>query len=386
MRLPARFGRRGTRTCSIVVSLVAVALAAGLLFRPWVASQARALVVFATVTSTPGLSWVVEQVTGDPRTSDERVGGVPTTVVKPGGKGPWPAIVFVNGATSLGRWNPHVRALARGLARAGYLVLVPELPGLARGELTSETIDATARVASEASTRADVRGGKTALLGVSSGGALALLAAARTELRGRISVIGGMGAYVDVRTVLSLATTGTYASDEGSVPYRTKPFLALAGARSLVAALPEGRDRSDLRSELAGVAANARDPLAVLRAPRERLGRPARAVVALLANRNPDRFDELYARLPEQVRAACRRLSPLAFATRLRAPVILAAGDRDTYFPAADTARLAAGAPAGVVTRVRTISHTPPNGFPGGLRELLLLDAFFVRVLRLVSA
>jgi len=386
MRLPVRFGRKGTRTCLVVVSLVALALAAGLSFRPWFTSQARALVVFATVTSTPGLSWVVEHVTGTPRTSDERVGGVPSTVVTPAEKGPWPAIVFVNGATPLGRRHPHVRALAGGLARAGYLVLVPELPGLARGELTSETIDATARVASEASARADVRGGKTALLGVSSGGTLALLAAARPELRGRISVIGGMGAYVDVRTVLRLATTGTYWSDGGSVPYRTKPFLALAGARSLVAALPEGRDRSHLRNELAGVETNARDPLAVLRAPTERLGRPARAVVALLANRNPDRFDELYARLPERVREACRRLSPLAFAARLRAPVILAAGDGDTYFPAADTARLAAGAPAGVVTRVRTISHTPPNGFPSGLRELFFLDAFFVRVLRLASA
>jgi hypothetical protein len=99
----------------------------------WPAAQIRAVAVLATTERTPVVRWAVAVVTAEPRVDEAVVGGAPATVVRPGEGRRWPAIVFVNGATRDGRHHPQVQRLARGLARAGFLAVVPDLPGLRAG-------------------------------------------------------------------------------------------------------------------------------------------------------------------------------------------------------------------------------------------------------------
>ena len=110
-------------------------------------------------------------VTADPEPVELDIAGVPTTVMR-AGLGRKPALVFVNGVTARGRHHPDVRALASALARAGFLVLVPDPRGLARGELTERTLDDTVAVARAAAERPDATG-SVALVGVSAGTSLA---------------------------------------------------------------------------------------------------------------------------------------------------------------------------------------------------------------------
>ena len=49
--------------------------------------------------------------------------------VRPPGRGPWPALVFMNGATPDGRTHPMVLRLGLALASTGQLVFIPDLPG-----------------------------------------------------------------------------------------------------------------------------------------------------------------------------------------------------------------------------------------------------------------
>ena len=361
-------------------------LAVGALVRPWVAAQAQAAVVLATVADAPGLTWVTAHMTGDPRVSDARVGGAPATILRPAGEAPWPTIVLLNGATPLGRRNEHVLALANGLARAGYLVVVPDLPGLRSGEITRKTVRATVAAAAATSDDTSARGGKVALFGVSTGGSLALLAAEDPSLARRVAVVAAIGVFTDIRSVLQLATTGTYRDGDRVIPYKSKPFLGLASSRSVVAALPAGPSRTRLLALLRGVPSNAGDPLAVLESlPRSRLDKPARSVVALLANHDPRRFDALYAALPPTVRETCRVLSPVAAADRLQVPVLLAAAENDAYFPPVEARRLAVAAPDGTVAVTQAFTHGPPSAFPRGIVELAQLDSFLVRALQLTS-
>ena len=102
----------------------------------WIDAHARAAVVISTALEAPVVTSAVEAATGEPRLTDVSVAGNPTLVAHPGGEGPWPALFFVNGFVSEGRELPQVRRLAEGLARAGYLVVVPDLPGLRRGEIS----------------------------------------------------------------------------------------------------------------------------------------------------------------------------------------------------------------------------------------------------------
>jgi pimeloyl-ACP methyl ester carboxylesterase len=365
------------------LALLLAALVAGVVYRSALAFQARALTVLLTVTEAPVLSWSVEVLTEEPTVTDTVIAGAPTTLVRPGGSGPWPAVVFVNGATRRGRHHPDVQGLARGLGRAGYLALVPDLPGLRTGEISTDTIARTLAVVRATAVRPETEGGRVALFGVSVGATLALLAAEDPSLSHRVSVVAGIAPYTDIVEVIRLATTGFHRRGRAFFGYETESFVSLVVARSLAAALPPGRDRARLLGRLRAVDDLAPAPLAVLRGRWTRtLGDDARMVVALLRNRDPRRFDRLYARLPSRFRARMRGLSPLAAAQRLRAPVEIASAPHDKYFPLAESRALDRRAPDVRITVTSTLEHAIPEPSPGDVADLLRFDAFIVRALR----
>jgi pimeloyl-ACP methyl ester carboxylesterase len=355
-----------------VVVVAAAVLAVGLLLRSWVGAQADAAVVLATTLELPVLGRAAAAATGEPRVEDTVVAGTPALVVRPAGSGPWPAFVFVNGATRHGRHHPTVGRLAEGLARAGFLVVVHDPPGLRRGEITERTLESTIAVARAVAERNRLVG----FLGVSVGASLALVAASEPELAGDVTVVAGLAPYADLRTVIRIASTG------GPV----EPFLRLVVARSLAGSLPPGRDRTRLRAHLATVPWESRAPLASLRRdPPEELGPAGSSVVRLLLNRDLRRFDELYAALPARLRAAVRRLSPLPVADELQARVELASAPRDRYFPLSESQALVGAAPDARLTVTGTLEHAVPRASPLGILDLARLDGFAVRVLREAS-
>src|SRR4029453_5524886 len=123
--------RRNLRLAAavLVVLLGSLALVA-IIERDWTSAQLRAIAILSITEDVPVLAWTARVVTAEPRVEETTVSGAPSTVVRPDGGGPWPAIVFVNGATRRGRHHPKVQRLARGLARTGFLVVVPDLPAL----------------------------------------------------------------------------------------------------------------------------------------------------------------------------------------------------------------------------------------------------------------
>jgi pimeloyl-ACP methyl ester carboxylesterase len=375
--------RRGLRglvrvVAAIVAVLATAALVAGLAFRSWSRAQLDAVVALAITQRTPVLAPLVRLATDSPRVDETVVAGMPTTLARPGeGRGPWPAIVFVNGATRRGRFHPKVQRLARGLARAGFLVAVPDLPGLRLGEITPATARATTRVALAVGRRPDARGGRVSFYGVSVGATLALLAAETPALTGRVRAIGGEAPWVDLEKVIRLATTGYY----GGAPYRIDPYVRLAIARSLAAGLPRADDRARLLARLDAVSDEDPRPLASL-AHASRLHGGGRALVSLLLNSDPRRFTALYARLPARLRRGVASLSALLRARRLEVPVELASAPHDKYFPPAESRSLARRSTHVRVTVTATLAHAVPKPSLHAVRDLARFDGFIVRFLR----
>jgi pimeloyl-ACP methyl ester carboxylesterase len=343
----------------------------------WIDAQARAVVVLSSVLETPAVTWVVEGITDEPRFVDASVAGNPAFVAKPRGEGPWPALFFVNGVVAEGRGLPEVRRLAEGLARAGYLVVVPDLPGLRRGEIGPATVHETVEVARAVSERPDARGGKIGLVGVSTGATLALLAAEKEDLEGRVSVVAGVAPYADVKTVLEIATTGHYEKDGKLVRYEVDPFLPSVITQSLVSTLPPSEDRERLLEELEEVDQLRPEFLVDLRG----MGADARGVAELLANRDPRRFDELYAGLPEGVRANLEELSPVAGDERVNVPVEVISGPQDKYFPVTESQAIVRIAPRARVTVTPALDHVEPNPSLQDLPAFLRVNGFVVRSL-----
>jgi pimeloyl-ACP methyl ester carboxylesterase len=355
---------------------------AGPTFQARIAARARSAALIPIVMDLPGFARAARALTADPSVEQLEIEGVPVTVTRPAGAGPFPAWVFVTGAHPLRRREPVVQRLSEGLARSGYLTLVPDLPGLGDGQLTRRTLDAAVAVIEATVARRDVRG-RTALVGASAGASIALLAGARAELADRISVVAAIAPFADLRKILCLATTRRYEHEGDFAEHEVPTLLRRAVGRSVVAALAESAEREALLSRL-GTIEDEDDPFEGLgEEPTDGVTGP---LIRLFANRDPARFDELYDALPEEVCSAIEELSPLAAAGQIRAPVELAVPPVDPYFPSGEARALADSLPNVRLTVTATLDHTRPMASPRRLGGLAKFEGFVVRGLAAARA
>jgi acetyl esterase/lipase len=265
----------------------------------------------------------------------ERIAGVDSLVARPR-CGLGPIVVYANAMTPLGVDEPAIGRFVSGLAGAGFVAIAPELPNVRGGEVTTETIDALVRVARAA-------GPQVALVGASTGAGLAILAAADPRIARRVTSVAAIAPFASLRNLLRLGTTGYY----GDRRFAAAPLVGAAARCSLAASAPG-------------------DP----------------AVPALLANRDPSRFDALYDDLRPATRALVEELSPLTRIGDVLAPVELASDPNDTFFPVGESHALADAGRDVRLTVTRALLHVCPRPRPGIVRVAGVLD----RTLRRAAA
>lgn len=331
----------------------------------------------------PVLGAALRRGLGSPRVEHTTVADVAATEYRPArGAGPWPAVLVVPGVTRDGRRHAAFVGIGRALAATGQLAVVVEPEGLAGGELTPRSIEQVRDAAVSTAARPDARGGRVALVGVSGGGSLSLLAAARPELAPRVSAVAALAPCCDVAEAMRVVTTNVVRMNGALVPFTPGDFFRLAIARSLVACLDPGPDRDALRVHLSALDDYAADPLAGLSAwPRSELGAQAGPLVELLANRDCERFDDLYAALPESLREAVRQLSPTLAAEAISAPVELVVAREDKYIPLEDARSFGRACPTARLTVIESLTHAVPRLALAEARDLVRLDGALVRVL-----
>jgi pimeloyl-ACP methyl ester carboxylesterase len=347
-------------------------------------AQARVPLALAAAHDGRVVGGAARALSGTPSVEESPVGGVGSEIFRPGrGAGPWPAVVVLPGVTRQGREHPALRAVARGLAGSGHIAILAEPEGLAVGELGSDALEQTRAAVAAAASRPDAAHGRVAVVGVSGGATLGLLAAAAdAELAERISMVVALAPCCDIVEAIRVVTTGAYRDGDVLVPFATRDFFKLVTARSVVAGLPPGPDRSSLRAHLLALEDYGPEPLEGVRVlSRAGLEPAARAVVGLLANVDPARFDELLAALPEEFVAHLDSLSPVSAAARIVAPVELVVGRSDKYFPPADAAAFARACPQARLTVLDSLEHAVPSFSPAAARDLLRLDGVLVRLL-----
>jgi pimeloyl-ACP methyl ester carboxylesterase len=346
-------------------------------------AQLQTLAILGATLSVPGPSAFGRR-SRRPTLREALVAGTGTTVVLPAGRPPWPALVFMNGATPDGRRHPTVHRLSLALARAGVCVFIPELDGIAGGELSPGTLAQSVAVSEAASAAPETADGLVALVGVSVGGTLALLTAADPRLRERISVVACVAPFGDLAEVMRIATTGTYRDGERVGHHAAPPYLRVGLARSLAATLDPTPETADLCRALRAIDHASNGPIELPQHAFHRAGPEAERLYALLANADSDRFDGLFAELPAHVRAAVGTLSPIHAARRLHAPVEIVTAPQDTYFPVAEARALAAASPWVRVTVTSLMAHATPRLAARNLKELYRLYTFYIRALRAV--
>jgi dienelactone hydrolase len=263
---------------------------------------------------------------GAPR-SRRRIAGVDALVSTPR-SGSGPVVVYANAATPRGVDEPAVGRLLGGLASAGFVAIAPELPDVRRGEVAPATVDALVAIASAS-------GRRVALLGASTGAGLVILAAADPRMAERVTAVAAVAPFASLREILRLGTTGHYRDAH----FDAMPLVATAAARSLAASAPDDR-----------------------------------AVPALLENRDPERFDELFSRLAPETRTLVDELSPAARISDVDAPVELLADPNDCFFPVEESLALAHAGRDVRLTVTPALTHVCPRFRPGLVRLAAALD------------
>jgi len=263
-----------------------------------------------------------------------------------------PGVVIAVGAAPLGRNDPQAVQLADALARAGRAVLVPDLA------LRTNTLDAadlgriTAAVQTLAALpRVDPR--RVGLLGISWGGALAIVAAASPPLAATVAFVATFGAFYDLADLAGAAVTGATVYRGRTIPWHTVPEAAVLVRSALLSLLPPAQAASVqaalAHAKTSGSVASALPP-------------PARAVVALLTTHDPARVARLAAALPPSIQQVRKAFSPAFHLQGLQAPLLALHSTDDPAAPWTESALLVAAAathdPAGAhLTLVHLFSH-----------------------------
>jgi pimeloyl-ACP methyl ester carboxylesterase len=225
-----------------------------------------------------------------------------------------PPLLLVHGYAPEGKDDPRLARAARLLARAGFDVVVPSLPGLTRGRLRP---DDAGPVVSALATRP----GPWAIVSVSIGAAPAFAAAADPRVRDRVGVLLALGPHASAAETLRFWLTGAF--DFGGASGRAPHDPALV--RAFVEA------NADLVDE------------------------PTRAA---LAAGDAARVERALAGLPPAVHALLERLSPARAMPGVRARVILVHGYADPAVPYTESLRLASARPAGTrVVLLQAVGH-----------------------------
>ncbi|HKU95292.1 MAG TPA: hypothetical protein VJR58_08450, partial [Vineibacter sp.] len=258
---------------------------------------------------------------------------------------PRAALLLAPGAAVLGRDEPRLIALARSIARAGFIVMVPELPAVRRLALSRADADVLAdalRVLRRQ--QPDLPLG---VMAISYGVGPALIATLEPDLDGKVDFVVGIGAYHNTDEVIRFITTGTYRRIGDGRLHRRAPnqygrWVFMSANADRVA------DPADAALLQQAAKRKLADPASATTDLRPRMGADAAAVLDLMENDDPDRVTTLVAALPESIRQDIDALNLALHDLRsLRAQLILIHGRDDTMIPFTESEALAAAVPKG---------------------------------------
>lgn len=251
------------------------------------------------------------------------------------------AVVLVPGVAPQGKDDPRLVAFARDLARARFLVLVPEIANLRELQVSAGDADAIADAARHLATLEKPVG----VVAISYAAGPAMLAVLREEVASEVGFMVLVGPYYDIEAVVRFFTTGFYRTSVGERWQHREPnaYGKWVFARSNAERLPDPRDRALLRAIADRKLQDIGAPIDDLTAG---LGPDGRAVMTLLTNEDPERVSELMAALPGAIREEMRALDlSRRDLSGLAADVILVHGRDDAIIPISESRSLAAALP-----------------------------------------
>lgn len=380
MATPERPASRARLGCLLGLGL-ALAMLLGAALSPMARAWLMMTVLLPELLDLPGPRPIV-LVTGAPTRVEERLGGATLDVYAPAGPGPRGGLVMTLGVHPVDKRAPIVVRVAEGLARVGLAVAVVQSDALmadriepdepANLVLAVEHLRAMPRVDPE----------RVGLMGFSAGASIAFLAATDPRIADGVPALLWLGGYADAVELVGEVARREYQDRGVVVPWAPHELTSMVFRKQLVDALPDPADRAAL------AALGPAPSTAPARADGRPLGAEAQAVAALLTASEPSAIEAALDRLPRDLIARLRAVSPLDRAADVRARVYVLVDRGDALVPYVHSRRLANALPDGRLARyveldlfehVQPTRSLPPLILAGELAKLASVGAAFLR-------
>ncbi|MCR4374393.1 MAG: hypothetical protein NUW22_06050 [Acidobacteria bacterium] len=270
---------------------------------------------------------------------------------------PQPALIVAHGFTPDGARDPRLQALCVRLARLGWLVMAPQFPQMRRYQLGLEDTDDLQTAVCALTLRPDVTGGRVGVLAFSFGVAPVVVGLTRESIRARTSFALMFGGCFDLRHAMKYALTGAYdqAGLSGRLPLQSEGDDRWKFLKGNLHLIPDSPTRDQflrmLDARIADPSAPA-DPMQYSEAER--------VFFELMDNRDPDRFESLYASAAPYLAEWIGALSPCTVAARITTPMVIVHSDTDHRTHHSESlalSRAMPGAPPPLLAIVNLFSH-----------------------------
>jgi pimeloyl-ACP methyl ester carboxylesterase len=271
-------------------------------------------------------------------------------------------LLFIPGLVPEGKDDARVRPFAELLARAGYLVVVPDLPSLRSLRVHPEQVEELGAAFDALTADAELAPrGRAGTFAVSYAAGLALLAALDPARAPRATFLATVGGYADLDTVLRFLATGLTFVDGRT--RRIEPDLY--GQLVFLRTYEPFVTSSDRQVLEAMVARRFRNPKAALADLAADLSPSGRLIYDLFETASPDRVPGLIERLPSEMRHSMAALSPARRSfSSLKARLYIVHARDDGTFPVSQAHELARRARPSVPVRlvvVDALLHVEPR-------------------------
>lgn len=324
-------------------ALIAAVIVIGLWSPLWAPLWRASVVVLDVYSSAIYGANYAASITPKPRRTEEHMTlvdeDVRVTWWIPGAGTRHAAMLVVNGATPFGNDDPETARVSEALARAGYLVMLPQFAFLTDARLErSAPLKVDAAFAAMLR-RPDVDPERAGAFGFSVGGGVLFAAAGITGgALARAKYLGALGAFFDIRSYLASVVSGMQLRGGRLERWTPDPEARLKLPLGAAEALGDAADRETVTAAIRA-SGGPLDPSAPAG-----LGDEARALWrALSATTYADAIAALDA-LPAGLRGTYATLSPATRWADIKAPVYWLHDEGDRFEPVSE-AESASGAP-----------------------------------------
>ena len=250
---------------------------------------------------------------------------------RPHDRGRHSGIILAHGAVEDGKDDFSVRLAGKSLARAGYVVLMPQLENLSRFRLHQDDVEALVTSFQYLSRQRFIND-KIGMIGFCLSASLVLLAAEEASISRDVAVIGSWGGYYNIKDWVQAVIT-EYCTYQGETePWKPRVALAEEVPKWLIGLLPSSSDRTHIEEML-------RDNS--LGSAKSHLSPPGQAMYELLTNRDPERVGDLWARLDPKTQETLAGLSPHVRIDQLQAKIAIVHTFVDDAVPSVESRKLA---------------------------------------------